>query len=223
MHSAKQQVVRIDRGPAVTLDTASRRTLTRAVIQASRHCDAVLISDYGSGLVTPALASDIVKAAGRSRRRRPIPVVVDSRYRLLDYRGFTACTPNESEVEQFLDIKIGDDADALERAGRAMLTRTRMGAVLLTRGSRGMALFERGTPTAHLPIFGTDEIADVTGAGDTVTAIVALALAAGASMYEAARLANYAGGLVVMKRGTATVGAGELRRAVSSDHHLPEP
>lgn len=84
-----------------------------------------------------------------------------------------------------------------------------------------MALFEPGRRTAHLPIFGSDQVTDVTGAGDTVIAAVTLALAAGASFYEAARLANYAGGLVVMKRGTATVSAGELRDAVESDHAAP--
>ena len=102
---------------------------------------------------------------------------------------------------------MNDNANALEHAGRVLLQRTRMGAVLVTRGSRGMALFEARRPTVHIPIFGSDEVADVTGAGDTVIATVGLALAAGASFYEAARLANYAGGLVVMKRGTATVSA----------------
>ena len=114
-------------------------------------------------------------------------------------------------------MTIGDQPRTLERAGRAILARTRMDAVLVTRGSRGMALFEPGTPTLHIPIYGSDEIADVTGAGDTVMATLTLALAAGASMPEAARLANYAGGLVVMKRGTATVSARELARAVTAD------
>jgi rfaE bifunctional protein kinase chain/domain len=147
-------------------------------------------------------------------------VVLDSRYRLLEYRGLTACTPNEPEVEQALGIRMDDDPETFERAGRAVLRRTRMEAVLVTRGSKGMALFEPGQPTVHVPIFGSDEVADVTGAGDTVIAAFALALSAGASCYEAARLANYAGGLVVMKRGTATVGARELADAVASDHDL---
>ena len=115
-------------------------------------------------------------------------------------------------------IRVNDNAEALEQAGRQLLQRTRMGAVLVTRGSRGMALFEPRQPTVHIPIFGSDEVADVTGAGDTVIATVGLALAAGASFYEAARLANYAGGLVVMKRGTATVSAREMADAVTSDH-----
>jgi len=89
--------------------------------------------------------------------------------------------------------------------------------VLITRGSRGMALFEPDQPTTHIPIFGSDQIADVTGAGDTVIAAMTLALAAGASFLDAAKLANYAGGIVVMKRGTATVSADELRTAIASD------
>jgi bifunctional ADP-heptose synthase (sugar kinase/adenylyltransferase) len=121
-------------------------------------------------------------------------------------------------VEQALGVRIGDDGAALERAGRLLLRRTGMQSVLITRGSRGMALFEPRQPTSHIAIFGPDEIADVTGAGDTVIAAFGLALAAGASHYEAARLANYAGGIVVMKRGTATVGAAELAAAIESDH-----
>jgi len=103
----------------------------------------------------------------------------------------------------------------LERAGRALLAQLRCRAVLVTRGGRGMALFESGQPTDHIPIVGSDEVADVTGAGDTVIATFAVALAAGASFAEAARLANHAGGLVVMKRGTATVSAAELAGALT--------
>jgi rfaE bifunctional protein kinase chain/domain len=141
-------------------------------------------------------------------------VLIDSRYRLLDYSGLTACTPNESEVEQALGVRIDDNRRALERAGREILSRTGMQAVIITRGSRGMALFVEGEETVHIPIFGTDSIVDVTGAGDTVVSTVTLALAAGASVEAAARLANYAGGLVVMKRGTATITADELRTAI---------
>ena len=103
---------------------------------------------------------------------------------------------------------------ALERAGRTLLRRTGMQAVLITRGSRGMALFQVKQPTVHIPIHGSDEVADVTGAGDTVIATLTTALACGASFEDAANLANLAGGLVVMKRGTATVSAQELQAAV---------
>src|SRR5207247_10099460 len=166
----------------------------------------------------PTLAAAVRRAVGKRVRRRPIPILLDSRYRLLDYRGLTTCTPNESEVEQVLGTSIKDDAEALERAGRTVLRRTGMQAVLITRGSRGMALFQPKQRTSHISIFGSDQVTDVTGAGDTVIATFGLALAAGASFYEAARLANYAGGLAVMKRGTATVSARELADAVTVDH-----
>jgi len=215
IHSAKQQVVRIDRLAGGSLDKATRDAFFRSAVSAALRSDAVLVSDYGGGLVSPAIVSKIrgeLKRAGH-----PVPILVDSRYRLLSYSGLTACTPNESEVEQALDIRINDDARVLERAGRRILEETKMQAVLITRGSRGMALFVPGAPTVHIPIFGSDEIADVTGAGDTVMAALTLALAAGATFELAARLANYAGGLVVMKRGTATVSAAELRDAVARD------
>ena len=212
IHSAKQQVVRIDRVANGALDKKSRDAFFRAAVSAALRADAVLISDYGGGLVSPASVS---KIRGELRRQEhTVPILVDSRYRLLDYSGLTACTPNESEVEHALGIRINDDLRLLERAGRQILEQTRMQAVLVTRGSRGMALFVPGEPTVHIPIFGSDEIADVTGAGDTVMATMALALAAGATFELAARLANFAGGLVVMKRGTATVSAAELRDAV---------
>ena len=218
IHSAKQQIVRIDREAGWPLDDTVSKAFTQKVGGAADGCDAVLLSDYGSGLVTPALAGTIVRLLARRARRRPVPTLLDSRYRLLDYRGLAACTPNESEVEQVLGVRIGDDAAALEKAGRLLLRRTGMQAVLVTRGSRGMALFQPGQPTVHVPIFGSDEVTDVTGAGDTVIATFGLALAAGASFYEATRLANYAGGIVVMKRGTATVSPQELADAVTSDH-----
>jgi D-glycero-beta-D-manno-heptose-7-phosphate kinase len=215
VHSAKQQVVRIDRAVANSFDRESRTKFEQNALAAALGADAVLLSDYGSGLVSTALVSKITKTL--RQEGRPIPVLIDTRYRLLDFRGLTACTPNESEVEQALGLRINDSVPMLERAGRAVLERTGMKAVLITRGGRGMALFVPDTPTVHIPIFGSDEIADVTGAGDTVMATMALALASGATFEDAARLANYAGGIVVMKRGTATVSADELRRAVKLD------
>jgi rfaE bifunctional protein kinase chain/domain len=214
VHSAKQQVVRIDRVRSMTPSAAARRSLAKAAFEAAAEADAVLISDYGSGVVNPELVASIAARARRGAGRARVPVLLDSRYDTLRYRGLTACTPNESEVEQMLKVTIDDDLTTLERAGRTLLRRTGMDAVLITRGSRGMALFESGKPTQHIPISGSDEIADVTGAGDTVIATITLALSAGATFYEAARLANYAGGIVVMKRGTATVLPAELRAAI---------
>lgn len=218
VHTAKQQIVRIDRVVSTDYDAKSRAAFTRAALKAAADCDAILMSDYGTGLVTPELAAALGDKVSGRERRRSAPILIDSRYDLLKYRGLTACTPNESEVEQLLDMKIGDNLKALERAGRELLKRTRMAAVLITRGSRGMAVFEPDTPTVHVPIYGSDEVADVTGAGDTVIATMTLAIAAGGSFNEAARLANYAAGLVVMKRGTATVSPEELRAAIAKDH-----
>lgn len=215
VHSAKQQVVRIDRGVARPVEPGVRQAFERAALEAVQQGDAVLVSDYGSGLVTPAFVEKIRRTSRRAGLS--IPLLIDTRYRLLDYSGLSACTPNESEVEQALGIRINDNQRMLERAGREILERTRIQAVLITRGSRGMALFVRKAPVVHIPIFGTDSIVDVTGAGDTVVSTVALALAAGGSFEAAARLANYAGGLVVMKRGTATVGADELRQAITAN------
>jgi rfaE bifunctional protein kinase chain/domain len=213
IHSAKQQVVRIDRAAGPQPGGAHHRAITSKLLAAAAGCDALIASDYGSGLVTPALVTRARKALRRHGRQAP-PVLVDSRYALLRFRGMTTCTPNEPEVEQLFGVRIGDNTRVLERAGRDLLKRTRASAVLITRGSRGMALFEPDRATVHIPIFGSDQIADVTGAGDTVIATMTLALAAGASFLEAAHLANHAGGIVVMKRGTATVSANELRQAV---------
>jgi len=218
IHAARQQVVRIDRETGWPVTEDMGQALEKKLPALVESCDAVLLSDYGSGLITPALAGIVRDALARRSRRRPIPILIDSRYRLLDYQNLTMCTPNESEVEQALGIHIDDDLAALEKAGRLLLKKTRMNGVLITRGSRGMALFQPKQETIHIPIFGPSEVTDVTGAGDTVNATFGLALAAGASLYEAARLANYAGGLVVMKRGTATVSARELSDAVTSDH-----
>ena len=211
VHSAKQQVVRIDRpGSAVTPAVAQQ--VERLLAKALRRADAVIVSDYGGGLVTPGVWRRALAAA---RLKRPPIVLVDSRYALTSFTGMTAVTPNESEVEALLGVRIDDDRGVLERAGRKLLGQLGARAVLITRGSRGMALFEPDRPTDHIPIVGSDQIADVTGAGDTVIATFALALASGGTFGEAARLANHAGGLVVMKRGTATVSRRELTASIA--------
>jgi rfaE bifunctional protein kinase chain/domain len=212
LHQAKQQIVRIDK--ATRLESAAARgRVERALRAVSSKVDAVLASDYGFGLLTP----ELVRAALAFARRQGVPVTVDSRFGLLAFQGMTAVTPNEPEVEAALGIRIGHDRRRLEQAGRTLLRRLRTQAVLITRGSDGMALFERGQAPLHLPIYGSDQVADVTGAGDTVIATFTLALAAGATPAEASRLANYAGGIVVMKQGTATVSVAELEEAVRSD------
>jgi rfaE bifunctional protein kinase chain/domain len=176
--------------------------------------DAFVVSDYGYGAVSPRVF-DAVLAAARPRRA---VVAVDSRYDLLRFKGMTAATPNEPEVEALTGAELPEDR-ALEKAGRAVLERLDAGFLLVTRGSRGMVLFEREGPVTFMPIHGSDQIADVTGAGDTVISTFTVSLAAGASPGEAAWLANVAGGVVVMKRGTATVSPGELSQALASDGH----
>ena len=213
VHSAKQQMVRIDKATRLDDRSPARERVRRALRAYKGPLDAVLVSDYGFNLVTPDLVEEAVALA----RRRRVPVTVDTRYGLLAFRGMTAVTPNEPEVEAALGLSIGHDRGRLEAAGRTLLRRLGVQAVLITRGSDGMALFEPRRPTVHIPIYGTDQVADVTGAGDTVIATFTLALAAGADPLEASLLANYAGGIVVMKRGTATVAQPELKRAVESD------
>jgi D-glycero-beta-D-manno-heptose-7-phosphate kinase len=141
-------------------------------------------------------------------------VSVDSRYDLPRFTGVTAATPNEAELAELTGQQV-DDERAVDKAGRQVLERLKTAMLLVTRGSQGLALLERDGASTFIPIFGTDEIADVTGAGDTVISTFTLALAAGGSPVEAATLANIAGGLVVMKRGTATVSRAELSQALT--------
>lgn len=212
-HSSRQQVIRVDREPDRGMDRAALDELifqTRGYIRAS---DALLLSDYGYGAATPEIFNSI-----RSRvSLGSLPVTLDSRYRTLAFSGVTAATPNEPELEDALRVKIGDDKRLLA-AGKAILQKMKLQSLLVTRGKDGMVVFPRGGKPVAIPIYGSDEVADVTGAGDTVIATYTAALAAGADPESAARLANYAGGIVVMKRGTATVTRDELLRAVTSHH-----
>jgi rfaE bifunctional protein kinase chain/domain len=217
VHSSQQQVLRIDK-ETVFEHTEKTQTVTiRLLERVLKECRGILISDYGFGFVAPQIVRTISQ-----RNKRNLPITLDSRFNLLDFQGLTAATPNEPEVEAALAIKIGTNTALLEHSGRKLLKKLKMKALLITRGRDGMALFESGKKSVRIPIYGTDEIADVTGAGDTVIAVFTLALAAGASFFEAARLSNYAGGIVVMKQGTATVSADELRQAILEDQALKE-
>jgi rfaE bifunctional protein kinase chain/domain len=209
-HWQRQQIVRIDREPVRPPSPAVRRALAKRVARALGQASALLVSDYGYGSST---ASELEFLHGR-RKHWPLPVTVDSRFDLLTYSGVTAATPNEPEVEEAFHQRIGDNLGVLHRLGRRLLQRQRYQALLVTRGRDGMVLFEPGRRPNHLPVFGSDQAVDVTGAGDTVIAAFTLALAAGASFRHAAQLANCAAGLVVMKRGTATTTATELKEAI---------
>ncbi len=212
-HSAKQQVVRIDRRTRVPADREVSLRLNEAVKERLPEAGAVMVSDYDYGLITRELGNALAKRAAALRKT----AVLDSRRSLCDFSGFTSATPNEPEVEAALGVAIGHDEATLEKSGRTLLKKLRLRSLLITRGKDGMALFEHRRPTRRIPIHGSDQATDVTGAGDTVLSAYALALGAGASFFEAALLANYAGGIVVMKRGTATVSREELQQAVESD------
>ncbi len=209
-HTSRQQVVRVDREPQGPLHRHVVRELILASRQYARAADALLISDYGYGAATPEILNAI-----RSRGALDsMPITLDSRYRMLQYTGITAATPNEPEVEEALSLKIGADNAELMNAGKTLLQRMKLESLVITRGRDGMVAFSRDKKPTEIPIFGSDQVTDVTGAGDTVIAVFTAALAAGADAESAAQLANVAGGIVVMKRGTATVSRHELLEAI---------
>lgn len=208
-HWQRQQIVRVDREPAQPLAREVRTGLARSTVALLSTSTGVLVSDYGYG-ATSSREVDLL----RRRGRKGLPITIDARYDLLTYKNLTAATPNEPEVEAAFGQSIGHDLERLHSLGRKLLRRQSFQALLVTRGRDGMALFEARRAPRHLPIFGSDQAVDVTGAGDTVIATFTLALAAGASFLHAALLADCAGGIVVMKRGTATVTLGEMREAV---------
>ncbi len=212
-HTAQQQVLRVDREPD-GLSDATIETLVRNARERIGDVSAVLISDYGYGSATPEIVASI-----RSRKQWSSPVTLDSRYRLHEYArlNLTAATPNEAEMESAHNAQIGGDASKLDGFARRTMARLNLSALVVTRGRHGMSVFERRRAPRPLAVYGSDQAVDVTGAGDTVIAAFTLALAAGATVLQAARIANYAGGLVVMKRGTATVTRDELLAAIRSD------
>ncbi|HXM48610.1 MAG TPA: PfkB family carbohydrate kinase [Pyrinomonadaceae bacterium] len=204
IHSTRQQVIRIDYDNEPDFSPELKEVLSADITRLSTGAEAVIISDYNYGVANPETAELVRAAVGPT-----VPVLVDSRFRLSIFSGFSSATPNEDEVEQLLGVKHADPA-ALESAAEQLRQLLGYKAILVTRGGNGMTLIEADTAPLHIDAVGSRQPIDVTGAGDTVIATYALALASGASFAEAARLANFAGGLVVMKRGTATVSADEL-------------
>jgi rfaE bifunctional protein kinase chain/domain len=212
-HTARQQVLRMDHEPgalpARAVDALRRKTLERLA-----GASAMLVSDYGYGSATPKALRAIPR-----QKRRGLPVTLDSRYRLHEYAGLglSAATPNEAEIEAAHHAQNCGGIERLEKLARRTMSRLALRALVVTRGRDGMMVFERGLAPQSLGVFGSDQAVDVTGAGDTVIAVFTLAIAAGGSAIEAAQLANYAGGIVVMKRGTATVTREELLGAIRAD------
>jgi D-glycero-beta-D-manno-heptose-7-phosphate kinase len=207
-HTWRQQVVRVDREPEAAPGIHLTRELVLATRQYLQASDALLVSDYGYGAATPEILN---AARGQSDS---VPVVLDSRHRMLKFSGVTAATPNEAEVEEALEVEIGQDWGTLCSAGAEIISRMKLQSLIITRGRDGMVAFSGKHKPLNIPVFGSDQVTDVTGAGDTVIATFTAALAAGAAADEAAHLANYAGGIVVMKRGTATVSQQELLDAI---------
>jgi D-glycero-beta-D-manno-heptose-7-phosphate kinase len=211
-NTRNQQILRIDREGRVPGSALLAGRIRKAVDAAIRDCAALLVSDYGYDTVKNVLYAGALPAAAAAR----VPVAVDSRFRLMEFAGATISTPNESEVEAAFCAASGGKSASLYEASARVLRKLRSPALLVTRGSRGMVLFEKGKPPFPIPVRGTTDIVDVTGAGDTVISVFTLALAAGASFREAAEIANFAGGVVVMKKGAAALSPRELRQAILS-------
>ena len=205
VHSSRQQVIRIDYDSEPALASDEREQLQQRLREEIEQADAVIISDYNYGVVDTQMAAMARDAADRRR----VPVFIDSRFRLSEFPRFTSATPNEDEIAQLSGKPLTNDQE-LEALGAKLREQLVYRSLLVTRGSRGMVLFEADTKPLHIGAVGSLQPVDVTGAGDTVIATYALAIASGASFAAAAQLANFAGGIVVMKRGTATVSAEEL-------------
>lgn len=208
----KQQILRIDQEEKVPDSNELKGKIVKSLTNVQNHTSALLISDYNYFTVKEDIFNQILS----DFKKANIPVTLDSRFRLLNFKHVTALTPNEPEVEGALRVETIENEQLFKQAGRLLLKKTCALALLITRGSRGMVLFEKNKSPFSIPIHGTTDIVDVTGAGDTVISVFTLALACGATFREAAMLANYAGGIVVMKKGTAALTAQELREAIVS-------
>ncbi|HEX6184162.1 MAG TPA: PfkB family carbohydrate kinase [Pyrinomonadaceae bacterium] len=216
-HSPRQQVVRLDYEGEPLKDAALLERLAHNVRGAFDSAEAAIVSDYNYGVACAATVAALREAAG-SAVAGGVPVLVDSRFRLREFKGLTSATPNEDEVEQVAGRRF-DDAGELASEGERLRAALGYRALLITRGKDGMLLLEEGAPALHLAAVGSHDAVDVTGAGDTVIATYALALASGAGFKDAARLANHAGGVVVLKRGTASVSPEELLASVEQEGH----
>ncbi len=205
----KQQIVRFDRESRGKMNHDTEARLADALTAHLKGAHGVIVSDYGKGVVTADLMAHLCAHATELK----IPVAVDPKpLNNVCYSGVGVVTPNRKECEQMTGLPAGTDREAA-KAARALLDRLDARAVLLTRGERGMTLVERGEKKAvHIPTRAKD-VYDVTGAGDTAISVFTLAWAAGASLIEAAQLANLAGGVVVGKHGTATASPAELKGA----------
>ncbi len=203
-----QQVVRADWESTQPLNDGDRARLSVIVREFAKNADAVVLSDYAKGL----LSRDLVDAASGC----PLVIADPKPQNLHMFRGVTCVAPNANEASQASGIAIGDDA-SLERAGAKLLEMLQCRYVVITRGEHGMSLFGHDGERLHIPSVART-VFDVSGAGDTVVAVLSLALAAGAPIELAMQLANYAAGAVVEKLGTATASADEIIALVEHAH-----
>jgi rfaE bifunctional protein kinase chain/domain len=199
-YAPRQQVIRIDYENRELIANELQNKLKNNFFSAVQDADAIIVSDYNYG-VANTLISEISK---KITERKSIPFLVDSRFNLRNFTGATTATPNQEEVEQILGENF-TEADCVE-----LCENLGFESLLVTRGNKGMLLIEKNRATTSLEAVGAKEPVDVTGAGDTVIAAYALGLASGLNFSDAANVANHAGGIVVMKKGTATVSFDEL-------------
>jgi D-glycero-beta-D-manno-heptose-7-phosphate kinase len=200
-YAARQQIVRIDYENETKIDIETSDKLKKNLLSAIENADAVIFSDYNYGVVTV----DLFNLA----KSKNIPILVDSRFCLQNFRGATSATPNQDEVEQILGENF-TEADCVR-----LLENLDFKSLLVTRGNKGMLLIEKNKSPLAIDAIGSKEPVDVTGAGDTVIATYALGLASGLNFADAANLANHAGGIVVMKKGTAAVTPEELLNSIN--------
>lgn len=204
--SVTQQVVRVDRKSDELPDRELQQQLAEYIAKQLSAVDAVVCSDYGDGVLVPP----VISAALQHPR-----TIVDTQKDLQRYLGATIFTPNLPEAELAVGYKI-KNSQSLSQAGDDLLSLTQAKQMLITRGDEGMSLFDRSTPTEHIPPFNRTDVFDVTGAGDTVAAALTIALAVGASCWEAAVLGNLAASIVVRQFGTATTTTDEMKLALQN-------
>jgi len=209
LHTVKQQMIRIDKEDGCAVSEKTEKLLLEKLMERLDNLDALIVSDYGCGAITEKIIEKINELGSSGK----VIINVDTRSNIKHFRSVTIVTPNEPEAEEAVGFEIDSDED-VTGAGRNLLDLGCSKNLLITRGKKGMVLFEGDLATRFIPVFGSDEVADVTGAGDTVMSAFTMALASGASFYDAARISNYAGGIVVMKSGTATVTDIELENAI---------
>ncbi|GJQ57925.1 MAG: hypothetical protein D8M57_04140 [Candidatus Scalindua sp. AMX11] len=208
-HTTKRQVVRFDREPDTTMDNKTEQKVIDFIDNIEDKVDLWIISDYNYDIITPSITERIKELAKKKM------VVADSRHRIKEFKGVTVITPNESEAEEATAMKI-ENQDHLYEVGAQLLREVNTKAVLITQGNQGMTLFTDDGRIEKVPAYGTNDVIDVTGAGDTVASVLSLSMASGATLVQAARLSNYGASVTVMKNGPATISKGELLKAINN-------